>query len=104
MELMLIFVALAGIGSMALQVFFSLGKRRLLYFLLPALNFIASLAMQVNLYVHHVPGAQPAYYELFMFLGQNALTAVLLLVHFAVRWWKRRKDGINRMNARDIDR
>lgn len=103
MEIVGIFLVVLLIGAVVLQILFSKGKSRMVPFLLPALNFLASLLMQLNIYVNraeHVPN--PPNYELFMFLGQNVITAVLLIVHFIVSRWKKRQNELRRMHIQDL--
>lgn len=104
MEIVTIFLAVICVGAIVLQLFLSKGKNRILYFILPAINFAASLLMQLNIYVHRVPDAPNApFYELFMFLAQNAGTVLLLIVHFIVSRWKKKQNELRQMNIQDIN-
>jgi len=91
------------ICGVIIQILLSKSKKRYFGYILPALNFAGSLMMQLTIYVNRVADVpNPPYYELQMFLGQNAITVLLLIIHFMILKWKKKQAELKKMNIQDF--
>lgn len=103
MEFVYFFIAAVLILSVLIQYFLSKSSKKYYSYILPILNFMGSLLMQVNIYIHRVPDApEPPSYYLYMFIAQNILTIILLAVGFITRKRMQKKSELDRMNIQDL--
>ena len=99
----LVRVFIIFIFSVGLQIFLSFRKKHFIGLILPILNFIGSLLMQMVIYINQVPEVpNPPYYEIQIFAGQNLLTVVLLVIYGGIRIFQKRQEELRAMKIQDI--
>lgn len=89
------------VGMILLQIFLSKRESRRPGLVLPALTFLYSLVLLLNM-ARFVSMAHPALAALGVFLSGNIPTLILLAIYFACRGGSKKKNELNKMKINDL--
>lgn len=100
----LLFVLILLVGGIFLQIFLSKKKSKWLGLILPAITFLYSVLLLLNLAaLEGMSGGEIFMLVASTFLISNIPTIILMVIYFACREKIKTNDQLNQMNIQDLD-